>query len=545
MKKKMVILGAVFLQFISEATVPVTGTASSAPVAAYGSIYTVRRGETNFGSRCRDATELKFAADFDGTIFSKEMFGELKNLEKITIPASVKTINEKCFKDCKKLKKVRFAPNSGLKTVGAHAFEKLPLESIEIPSSVETIGTGSFFECGNLVKVTFADGSRLGNIGVHAFYRTPIASIVITKNVTELAEGCFGCCAKLAAVTFEERSESAKELMVKSGAFEYCTSLGEIIFTKIAVFLEDGCFSRCTQLRTVNLHGAEPVKISAGAFRNCTSLVELYLPLGCKAISLPEWLGAYFCPENIRIARNGESLKAFDGLSVILHENSPIDAIDRDAFEQETVENVVLTPGCGIKRIKWSAFERCAELKRIDLPDSINEIEDWAFGYCYSLEEINIPASVLEISNDSFEFCTRLRKITFGNNSRLGRIGCGAFRMCTSLQQINVPDSVWIIDAGSFVDCTELRKVIFGTKPTLAEIAGSAFGGCSSLERINIPASVQSIGSCCFIECTGLREITLGTDSNLEQVGQGAFRGCSSLEKKNVPEKIKKFGYIF
>jgi hypothetical protein len=190
-------------------------------------------------------------------------------------------------------------------------------------------------------------------------------------------------------------------------------------------------------------------------------LVELYLPLGCKAISLPEWFDANpgrtlglarigpnwsksenFCPANIRIARNGESLEAFDGLSVILHENSPIEAIDRDAFEQETVENVVLTPGCGIKRIERSAFQRSKELKRIDLPDSLNEIEEWAFSFCYSLEKINIPAGVLDIGGGCFEYCTGLSEITLGTDSKLRRIGEDAFRGCSSLKEDKVPAKI-------------------------------------------------------------------------------------------------------
>jgi len=54
-----------------------------------------------------------------------------------------------------------------------------------------------------------------------------------------------------------------------------------------------------------------------------------------------------------------------------------------------------------------SAFEDCTGLTEINIPDSVEKIEDYAFYGCSSLTKINIPERVA-IGENVFEGCKGL-----------------------------------------------------------------------------------------------------------------------------------------
>lgn len=74
--------------------------------------------------------------------------------------------------------------------------------------------------------------------------------------------------------------------------------------------------------------------------------------------------------------------------------------------------------GVPVKRIasaellggRFGAFGSCEGITKLNLPDSITQIDDAAFIYCSKLAEINIPAGVTEIGSNCFDGCESLKK---------------------------------------------------------------------------------------------------------------------------------------
>lgn len=71
-------------------------------------------------------------------------------LEKISLPESIKIINDNAFAYCSSLKEIKFS--SSLEYIGSGAFRDcITLKEIVIPSSVTYIGRHAFSDCENLI----------------------------------------------------------------------------------------------------------------------------------------------------------------------------------------------------------------------------------------------------------------------------------------------------------------------------------------------------------------------------------------------------------
>ena len=162
--------------------------------------------------------------------------------------------------------------------------------------------------------------------------------------------------------------------------------------------------------------------------------------------------------------------------------------------------------------ITVDAFYNCAELKSVQLPQTVMAIEETAFGQCTSLSSI-------KLSNE------------------LRNIGPQAFSGCTALASITIPDSVEQIEQRTFCDCTALKTVTFGatsrdaSSSNLRIIGQCAFQNCTSLVNITLPSKLEIIAEDAFANCTSLISITIPQSVN--HVENNVFIGCSSLKEFN------------
>ena len=128
-----------------------------------------------------------------------------------------------------------------------------------------------------------------------------------------------------------------------------------------------------------------------------------------------------------------------------------------------------------VKRIGFSAFQRCNNLTSITIPDGVTLIGSWAFSWCESLTSLTIPDSVT-------------------------KIGKRAVYNCTSLTSIAIPNSVTTIEEYAFASCTSLTKVTIGD--SITSISGHAFLSCESLASIYCKASTPpSLGDSMVFAC--------------------------------------------
>ena len=195
--------------------------------------------------------------------------------------------------------------------------------------------------------------------------------------------------------------------------------------------------------------------------------------------------------------------------------------------------------------ICFSAFENCAGLTGVVIPEGITEIGDFAFSNCPSLENILVSAdnpSYVSINNCCLS--KDLRKLIFGCRSSIipegiSMIEESAFEGCVGLTSIVMPEGVKEIGWDAFSGCTGLTNIVIPDSVT--EINGGAFWGCTSLTSIVIPKGITEIGESAFSGCTGLTGVVI--PEGVTEISMNVFRDCTGLTSVVIPEGVKEIGY--
>lgn len=97
------------------------------------------------------------------------------NLRSIKFPDSLIMINNEAFKNCEKLRKIKFGKDSQLQHIGYEAFAKTDLRIVSFPKMLSSIGNKAFGKCKNLRKVIFPDTSSMTTLFFSSFDETNIS----------------------------------------------------------------------------------------------------------------------------------------------------------------------------------------------------------------------------------------------------------------------------------------------------------------------------------------------------------------------------------
>ena len=325
-----------------------------------------------------------------------EAFANYVSVTPLSLPSTVKTIGSSAFMECKmtpdlvipgKVKEigdfafsysggiVNISIGKGIKHIGSGAFEgQERVESVVVPDGVETIGNLVFSACRSLTKVTLP--SSLKEIGTGAFQGTALKEIEIPSGVKVIGPMTFAGCMSLVKVSLPKTLKR-----IEMSAFRGCYMLEPFQLPEGLEYLGDR------------------------AFDGCRKITEVFIPAGVKEIGKPPYDTRTIT--SIKVDSGNSKYESPEGSNVVI---------------DKTTRSIIL--GCnnsvfqaipaGIKEIGYGAFDGCAQLQNIVIPDGVERIGDYAFRYCDAY--ITIPSSVKEIGSSSF-LMTDESKVT--NNSGL------------------------------------------------------------------------------------------------------------------------------
>lgn len=209
-------------------------------------------------------------------------------------------------------------------------------------------------------------------------------------------------------------------------------------------------------LRQINIPSSLR-KLGASSFEDNRWLEgdPLVIPEGVKEIPIR----CFQCCDSLKRVVLPSSLKTIDLLAFyyarVKELNFPegLDSIGFSAIYATHLTEIVLPST--VKRIGGAALADNKRLKRVVLPEGLNEIPERLCGLCHNLEAINIPASVTRINRNAFQLCYKLKTVIPPN---LTWVGWDAFDYC-ALDSIVFPSTVEYIEGGAFRDLRYLQKI--------------------------------------------------------------------------------------
>ena len=242
---------------------------------------------------------------------------------------------------------------------------------------------------------------------------------------------------------------------------------------------------------------------------------------------------------------------------------------------------------CPVAAIAPRAFEGCAALRRVILPESLRQIGEMAFSGCSHLRLLTIPGGVQRVGTLAFAKCSQLERVRI--EPGVVQLGPGCFSKCAALKRVEMPASVTQIGGGAFFGCSrELRLygaedapaaqyarlngltfdfqswkddeelvlreeedgtlTVLGARQTaphrieipteicgrrVAAIAPKAFFASGTLEQLVVGGGVREIGESAFFGCRQL--VSVSFERGLEQLKDSAFAGCEGLTQVTLP----------
>ena len=133
-----------------------------------------------------------------------------------------------------------------------------------------------------------------------------------------------------------------------------------------------------------------------------------------------------------------------------------------------------VTIPAGVTRIGESAFEECRSLDSVVFAgNNLETIGDWAFYNCHDLKKINLPEGVQEVGKAAFFNCTYLSELTIP--STMQRIADNGFGACAKMQRMYVNALVPpAIEEKTFED-VDRSIPVFVPKGTLERYQGDRY----------------------------------------------------------------------
>lgn len=402
--------------------------------------------------------------------------------------------------------------------IGDDAFKETDIKGVTILNNITTIGGYAFYKCASLEYACLGD--NVTTINSNAFYQcTTIKSIIFPKNLQTIHSAVFWGCTNLSNVSANDNlitiTGGGYQLFEKTAWYNNDANWdnGVIYLESLSgnsLYLIDSIPNGVTSEYAVKDKTRIIASYSMGSHTNLTSVI---LPDSLVAIS--SWafnkctsLATVSVGDNI-LYLNETSI--FEKTALITNTDNYVDGVLYLTSRSQNTKYLIkaLTTISGnykveenTKVIAYSAFNGCANLTGIELPNGLKTIGGYAFNLCTSLKEVTIPDSIKTIETYTFNGCEQLTTCVIGNG-------------------------VKTIYDRAFGECTSLKNITFGS--SVEEIFSMAFYHCNNVESLIFPDSLKIIGKSAF-EAYGigkLKSIKFGT--GIERIERSAFGSHSSI----------------
>ena len=424
------------------------------------------------------------------------------SLTSVTLPSSIKTINQYCFYDCSKLTSVTL---SYVTTIGYGAFRHCGFTSLTIPSNVTSVDTFAFRYCYSLTTITFSSSS------------------------TSLGGSILGSCTALTTINFASMSNVLGYYFGNAGAEE-----------GTSVTQNGSSYKIPSSLRTVRITSGS---VPAYAFQNVSFLTTV-------TYSGSSTVGAYACANSgVSSVSLGSATSignyAFNNCSSLTSITIPntVTSLGTYAFASSNLASVTYTTTCRITTISAYAFYS-TELSSLTIPTSVTSIGNYAYSNCENFTSITIPTSVTSIGYGAFQYCRGTTTVTFTSTSKVATISDNAFQY-TNFSSITIPASVTSIGDYALYSASVSSISVNSSNSNYSSNNGLLYNKaqtrliqcpCCKSGSVTVPSTVTSVDSSAFYYCDAITSLTFS--GGITSFSSTLLSDCTALTSLSLPTSI-------
>jgi hypothetical protein len=289
---------------------------------------------------------------------------------------------------------------------------------------IESFSTFFPKEDPDLCDIEFEEG--ITEIPANAFSECiQLHRVIFPQSLKRICANAFSECTSLTSVNFPAMLET-----IEGFAFKECSSLNNIVFPNSLQILGGGAFYG-TAVKTLRIDS--PLKVVPSHCFSASALEELIIEDGVLELGAYSFSSCHLTNVIIPASLKRVGTYAFGGNR----------KLRRAAFEGSTELDV-------------EVFDGCCALENITLPTGIKVIPAGSFQDT-GMKEINIPDSVESIEDDAFFKCNNLKKVKFGEKSALQKLGRAFYNTSINLLDLSSCQKLQIEDVEAF-----LQEIIAG-----------------------------------------------------------------------------------
>lgn len=374
----------------------------------------------------------------------------------------------------------------------------------------------------------------------------------VTYQVTAVTNYAFYGCKNMTSITIPNSITQ-----IGNNAFQYCSGLSSIEIPNTITTIRGSVFEGCSGLTSISIPNSVTA-IGAGAFRDCKGLSSIEIPNSVTAIG-------------------GRAFEGCSGLTSVTISNS-VTTIGYEAFNgtpwyQQLPEGVVYIGSVayshkgdigedviikeGTITISADAFKDCKDMSTIQIPSSVNRIEDNAFENCKGLKKV-VVSDIVAWCN--IEYPSLSYSQSYNTANPLYYAGHLYSDENTEITGLEIPEGVKGIGPTAFINCSNISTVKIPS--TIESIERYAFLGCSSLSSLTFPDNITSIGKGAFNDGTklyvnknsstlptmwsaGYKPYLIGTSDILEPPYLSVVSTTQTTATFKLENKYEEFNYLY